>query len=222
MLPRARLSSPLALSAPPPSVLSCRFGRGGGELCKSSLRDSGATRTPSPCGPESSRPPPRLARLRRTPVAALLPGGRGGRRAGWRRGAPDAPRSTSQGATGASSGPSARRRRKERSKALQSGPHRRPDGLAGRPTGWSCLPPSPRHRLSRRAAPATLSATLSPYAAGAPHLSASSQPLKIAHDVTPRPSHWLASPSRGRARPSPWRPRPGRVCPGPAEAHGMR
>ena len=84
-----------------------------------------------------------------------------------------------------------------------------------------CLPAS-AYLHSRLAASATLSATLSPYPARAQHLSATSQPLKIAHDVTPRPSHWLASLSGGRAHPSPWRPHPRRFFSGPAEAHGMR
>lgn len=102
-------------------------------------------------------------------------------------------------------------------KDVQFGLYRRAGGLCLS----VCLPES-AHLRSRPAASATLSATLSPYPARAQHLSATSQPLKIAHDVTPRPSHWLASLSGGRARPSPWRLHPRRFFSGPAEAHGMR
>lgn len=121
--------------------------------------------------------------------------------------------------------------------ALPKTPAREPQALApgrGRENGKEnkicspprltvpvCLPES-ANLHSRLAASATLSATLSPYPAGAQHLSATSKPLKIAHDVTPRPSHWLLSLSGGRAHPSPWRPHPRRFFSGPAEAHGMR
>lgn len=127
---------------------------------------------------------------------------------GWRRGSPGSPQNTRPGATSASSGQLGEKLENRICSPSQL-------------TVPACLPAS-AHLHSRLAASATLSATLSPYPAGAQHLSATSQPLKIAHDVTPRPSHWLASPSGGRAHPSPWRPHPRRFFSGPAEAHGMR
>lgn len=150
---------------------------------------------------------------RRSPLSALsaAPGQRdappGG---GGRRGSSAALQNAGPGATGASSG------------ELVSNGKTRSAVRTGAVLTVSARLPESEHLHSRLAAIATLSATLSPYPARAQHLSATSQPLKIAHDVTPRPSHWLASLSRGRARPSPWRPHPRRFFSGPAEAHGMR